>query len=71
MGVVEGISGVVLRPIEGAKQQGVGGFFSGAVKGVVGLVRGVRSPAPFFPFTAQLSDYRRIDLGVYPFGMCR
>ena len=40
MGVVEGISGVVLRPIEGAKQQGVGGFFSGAVKGVVGLVRG-------------------------------
>ncbi len=38
MGVVDGISGVVLRPIEGAQQQGVGGFFSGAVKGVVGLV---------------------------------
>lgn len=38
MGVVEGVSGVVMRPIEGAQQQGVGGFFAGIGKGVVGLV---------------------------------
>ena len=38
MGVVEGVSGVVMRPIEGAQQQGVGGFFTGIGKGVVGLV---------------------------------
>lgn len=38
MGVVEGVSGVVLRPIEGAQQHGVGGFFTGIGKGVVGLV---------------------------------
>jgi vacuolar protein sorting-associated protein 13A/C len=38
MGVVEGVSGVVMRPIEGAQQQGVGGFFAGIGKGMVGLV---------------------------------
>ena len=38
MGVVDGVSGLVLRPFEGAQQQGVGGFFSGTLKGVVGLV---------------------------------
>ena len=38
MGVIDGVSGIVLRPIEGAQRQGVGGFFTGAMKGVVGLV---------------------------------
>lgn len=38
MGVVDGISGVVLKPYSGAKQEGVEGFFKGFGKGVVGLV---------------------------------
>ncbi|KZC12682.1 Vacuolar protein sorting-associated protein 13C, partial [Dufourea novaeangliae] len=38
MGVVDGISGVVMKPISGAKEEGVEGFFKGFGKGVVGLV---------------------------------
>jgi len=29
-GVVHGVTGVVTKPMEGAKQEGVGGFFKGA-----------------------------------------
>ena len=35
---MDGVSGVVLKPISGAKQKGVEGFFKGVGKGVVGLV---------------------------------
>jgi len=38
MGFIGGISGVVLKPIEGARDEGVGGFFKGVGKGVAGLV---------------------------------
>lgn len=38
MGVVDGVSGVILKPISGAKQEGVEGFFKGVGKGVMGLV---------------------------------
>ena len=38
MGVFDGVTGVALKPIEGAKEEGVGGFFKGVGKGVVGLV---------------------------------
>lgn len=38
MGVVEGVGGVFTKPISGAKQEGVEGFFKGVGKGVVGLV---------------------------------
>jgi vacuolar protein sorting-associated protein 13A/C len=37
-GVVDGVSGVILKPISGAKQEGVEGFFKGVGKGVMGLV---------------------------------
>lgn len=37
-GVVDGVSGVFLKPISGAKKEGVEGFFKGMGKGVVGLV---------------------------------
>ncbi|KAJ1897430.1 Vacuolar protein sorting-associated protein 13 [Kickxella alabastrina] len=33
-----GLAGVVMRPIEGAEQEGVGGFFKGVGKGLVGVV---------------------------------
>ncbi|KAJ1960073.1 Vacuolar protein sorting-associated protein 13, partial [Dipsacomyces acuminosporus] len=36
--VGSGIAGVVMRPIEGAEQEGVGGFFKGVGKGLVGVV---------------------------------
>ena len=38
MGIVDGVTGVATKPIEGAKEEGVGGFFKGVGKGVVGLV---------------------------------
>jgi len=37
MGFVDGATGVVTKPIEGAKEEGVGGFIKGMGKGVVGL----------------------------------
>ncbi|EYC32490.1 hypothetical protein Y032_0003g1609 [Ancylostoma ceylanicum] len=38
MGVVEGITGVVTKPIEGAKQEGGLGFVKGVGKGLIGVV---------------------------------
>ncbi|VDM68157.1 unnamed protein product [Strongylus vulgaris] len=38
MGVVEGITGVVTKPIEGAKQEGGLGFMKGVGKGLIGVV---------------------------------
>ncbi|XP_037905174.1 vacuolar protein sorting-associated protein 13 isoform X4 [Hermetia illucens] len=38
MGVVDGVTGVVTKPIAGAKEEGVEGFFKGLGKGAVGLV---------------------------------
>eukprot|EP00058_Branchiostoma_floridae_P021770 XP_002607260.1 hypothetical protein BRAFLDRAFT_88208 [Branchiostoma floridae] len=37
MGIVMGISGVVLQPVKGAQQEGVEGFFKGIGKGLLGL----------------------------------
>uniref|UniRef100_T1J4H6 Vacuolar protein sorting-associated protein 13 n=1 Tax=Strigamia maritima TaxID=126957 RepID=T1J4H6_STRMM len=38
MGVFDGVTGVFVKPITGAKEEGVEGFFKGVGKGVVGLV---------------------------------
>ncbi|XP_023933797.2 intermembrane lipid transfer protein Vps13 isoform X2 [Bicyclus anynana] len=38
MGVVDGVTGVFTKPIEGAREQGVEGFFKGLGVGAVGLV---------------------------------
>lgn len=38
MGVVDGVTGVFTKPIEGARDQGVEGFFKGLGKGAMGLV---------------------------------
>ncbi|XP_055373962.1 intermembrane lipid transfer protein Vps13 [Condylostylus longicornis] len=38
MGVVDGVTGVFTKPISGAKEEGVGGFFKGLGKGAIGLV---------------------------------
>merc|ERR1719319_200795 len=37
-GLLGGITGVVTKPVQGAQQDGVGGFFKGMGKGMVGLV---------------------------------
>lgn len=34
----DGVTGVVMKPISGAKEDGVEGFFKGVGKGMVGLV---------------------------------
>ncbi|TRY69082.1 hypothetical protein TCAL_09656 [Tigriopus californicus] len=38
MGFFDGVTGVATKPIEGARDEGFGGFFKGMGKGVVGLV---------------------------------
>ncbi|KAK7482167.1 hypothetical protein BaRGS_00026632, partial [Batillaria attramentaria] len=38
MGVVDGVAGILRKPVEGAKREGVGGFFKGVGKGLVGFV---------------------------------
>ncbi|XP_021375808.1 vacuolar protein sorting-associated protein 13A-like isoform X2 [Mizuhopecten yessoensis] len=38
MGVFDGVTGIVRKPIEGAKNEGVGGFFKGVGKGLLGVV---------------------------------
>ncbi|XP_033213445.1 vacuolar protein sorting-associated protein 13 isoform X2 [Belonocnema kinseyi] len=38
MGVFDGVTGVVMKPISGAREEGVEGFFKGFGKGMVGLV---------------------------------
>ncbi|XP_066252738.1 intermembrane lipid transfer protein Vps13 isoform X1 [Euwallacea similis] len=38
MGVFDGVTGVFTKPVSGAKEQGVEGFFKGLGKGAVGLV---------------------------------
>ena len=37
-GVLDGVTGVFTKPVEGAIEDGVEGFFKGVGKGVVGLV---------------------------------
>ncbi|CAL1260766.1 unnamed protein product [Larinioides sclopetarius] len=38
MGVFDGVTGIVTKPIEGAREGGVGGFFKGVGKGLIGVV---------------------------------
>lgn len=37
-GVFHGVTGIVTKPVEGARQEGVKGFFKGAGKGLIGVV---------------------------------
>ncbi|XP_006810984.2 vacuolar protein sorting-associated protein 13C-like, partial [Neolamprologus brichardi] len=37
-GVVGGVTGIVTKPVEGAKKEGAAGFFKGIGKGLVGVV---------------------------------
>ena len=47
-GVVEGITGLVTAPLEGAQNEGLAGFFKGVGRGVVGLP--TKSAAGMFDF---------------------
>nr|CAB3267621.1 vacuolar protein sorting-associated protein 13A-like [Phallusia mammillata] len=38
MGVVSGVTGIVTKPVEGAKKEGAAGFFKGVGKGLIGVV---------------------------------
>ena len=38
MGIYRGFTGLVTKPVEGAKSKGVGGFFKGVGKGFVGAI---------------------------------
>ncbi|KAM6149514.1 intermembrane lipid transfer protein VPS13C isoform 2-T2 [Erethizon dorsatum] len=38
LGVVDGVTGIITKPVEGAKKEGAAGFFKGIGKGLVGAV---------------------------------
>uniref|UniRef100_A0A8C2YMD7 Vacuolar protein sorting 13 homolog C n=1 Tax=Chinchilla lanigera TaxID=34839 RepID=A0A8C2YMD7_CHILA len=38
LGVVDGVTGIIKKPVEGAKREGAAGFFKGIGKGLVGAV---------------------------------
>ncbi|KRT86331.1 hypothetical protein AMK59_2314 [Oryctes borbonicus] len=54
MGVYDGITGVITKPISGAKEEGVGGFIKGLGKGAVGLV--TRPTAGVIDFASSSLD---------------
>ncbi|GJQ73818.1 hypothetical protein Trydic_g18756, partial [Trypoxylus dichotomus] len=54
MGVYDGITGVIRKPISGAKEEGVGGFIKGLGKGAVGLV--TRPTAGVIDFASSSLD---------------
>lgn len=51
-GVVDGVRGVLIRPIQGAHEGGAGGFVKGLGRGAVGLV--VRPVGGVVDFTSGL-----------------
>lgn len=59
MGVVDGVTGIVRKPIEGAQKEGVEGFFKGIGKGLVGVVTRPTSGVIDFA-SSSLDSIRRI-----------
>ncbi|BFZ25790.1 hypothetical protein BsWGS_28827 [Bradybaena similaris] len=59
MGVFDGVTGIVRKPVEGAKQEGVAGFFKGMGKGLVGVVTRPTSGVVDFA-SSSLEGIRRI-----------
>ena len=53
-GFVDGITAVVKKPIQGAKQDGASGFFKGLGKGFIGLV--TRPTGGIVDFTSTSFD---------------
>lgn len=53
-GLTEAVSGPVLQPWEGAKRSGMGGFFGGIVKGIVGVP--VKAVGGVLDGVSQLTD---------------
>lgn len=53
-GIAAGVTGVVVKPIEGAKSGGIKGFFKGSYKGVSGLVvKPISGALDFFSKTSE------------------
>ncbi|XP_017782476.1 PREDICTED: vacuolar protein sorting-associated protein 13C isoform X2 [Nicrophorus vespilloides] len=63
MGVVDGFTGIFTKPISGAKEQGVGGFFKGLGKGAVGLVTRPTAGVMDFASTSFDTVKRVTDFG--------
>lgn len=62
---MQGVTGIVTKPVEGAKQEGVKGFFKGAGKGLVGVV--VRPASGVVDFASSSFDgIRRYYLQLAP-----
>ncbi|KAL3279818.1 hypothetical protein HHI36_017325 [Cryptolaemus montrouzieri] len=63
MGVFDGVTGVVTKPISGAKEEGVGGFFKGLGKGAVGLIARPTSGVIDFASGSLDAVKRATDMG--------
>lgn len=55
--VIESVTGLVMRPIEGAQQQGAIGLVKGLGKGAIGIIP--RVGAAFLDFTSGLMDFAK------------
>ena len=53
-GLSSGVSGLVLKPMEGASEEGAAGFFKGLGKGIVGLP--TKTAIGIFDFASSLSE---------------
>jgi vacuolar protein sorting-associated protein 13A/C len=62
MGVVDGVTGIVRKPMEGAKQEGVEGFFKGMGKGLVGVFTRPASGVVDFASTSFEGIRRATDM---------
>nr|XP_006815972.1 PREDICTED: vacuolar protein sorting-associated protein 13A-like [Saccoglossus kowalevskii] len=63
LGVVMGISGVIVKPIQGAQEEGIKGFLKGIGKGILGLI--VRPTGGIFDMVSMTFDAirRAADMG--------
>ena len=61
-GFIDGFSGIVLKPMEGAEEDGVGGFFKGLGGGLAGVV--TKPVAGVFGAVAGVTGAVKAGLGL-------
>jgi len=61
-GVVQGFTGVVTKPVEGAKQEGVGGFFKGKISNIQ-IYPALEHTQALSPFLKPLACLHQMNIG--------
>jgi hypothetical protein len=61
IGIYDGVTGLVTQPVQGAKLEGVPGFFKGVGRGIAGLVLKPGAAGNALPAYAMLGVYKEIQ----------